>query len=114
MTLNCWRRTFQPVYYALHRLIAQNRKKAAKRNIIFSIKKSHLQIAYDKQRGICPLTGIKLRFAPGLNMRNASLDRIQPSKGYVPGNIRLVCWWANIARSNMTDVQFRKWCRRAI
>lgn len=32
-----------------------------------------------------------------------SLDRIDPSKGYEPGNVRLVCVLANIARADYSD-----------
>lgn len=42
-----------------------------------------------------------------------SIDRIEPCKGYVNNNIRLVCWWANIARSTMSDEDLFIWCKRA-
>jgi hypothetical protein len=49
--------------------------------------------------GVCEVTGIGFSFEPnGLGPRNPftpSLDRIAPSLGYVPGNVRVVCWAVN-------------------
>jgi hypothetical protein len=36
----------------------------------------------------------------GLNWNSPSLDRIDPTKGYVKGNVRLVCNSYNSAKSN--------------
>ena len=35
-----------------------------------------------------------------------SLDRIDPTRGYVRDNVRLVAWGANSARNNLSDAQF--------
>jgi hypothetical protein len=37
-----------------------------------------------------------------------SLDRVDPTKGYLPDNTRLVCFWANVARSALADDVFRR------
>lgn len=40
-----------------------------------------------------------------------SPDRIEPSKGYVPGNVRWVLWMVNRAKGRMTDEQLLTMCR---
>lgn len=39
-----------------------------------------------------------------------SLDRIDPTKGYVPGNVQVVSFLANRAKSNLSDAQLRTFC----
>jgi len=41
----------------------------------------------------------------------ASPDRIDPSKGYVEGNVRWVHKTINSMRNSMCDQEFRRWCR---
>jgi len=43
-----------------------------------------------------------------------SVDRIDPNKGYIKGNIRLVSRWYNIARSNWGDKFVLEMCQRVI
>jgi len=55
----------------------------------------------------CELTGLEFQMeSRGPNRANPfapSLDRIEPSKGYVEGNVRLVCYAVNMARSDWGD-----------
>ena len=41
-----------------------------------------------------------------------SIDRIDQTKGYVPGNVRLVAFWINSARMVMQDDEFFDRVRR--
>lgn len=43
---------------------------------------------------VCPVLGI--------NMESPSLDRIDSSKGYVKGNVRVISMRANMLKSNAT------------
>lgn len=72
----------------------------------------HLQFILQKQNGICPLTGLRLTFSRGSGRvwTNASIDRIDPSKGYDQGNVRLVTYWSNVARNSLTDDDFFYFC----
>ena len=57
---------------------------------------------------VCPYTGLKLQKSIGkICNESYSLDRIDPSKGYVKGNIEVISYLANRAKSNMTVTQLR-------
>lgn len=44
-------------------------------------------------------------------LTTASLDRVDPSKGYIPDNIRFVSMWVNHARHDHNDKELIRWCR---
>ena len=45
---------------------------------------------------VCPVLGIKLdRYAPNHAPNLPSLDRVDSSKGYIKGNVRVISWRAN-------------------
>jgi hypothetical protein len=50
---------------------------------------------------VCPLLGIKLQHN-SKGYASPSLDRIDPSKGYVPGNVWVISDRANTIKSNAT------------
>ena len=53
----------------------------------------------------CPLLGIELTYAPytGPTPQNyASLDKIDPAKGYVPGNVQILSFRANSLKADAT------------
>lgn len=102
--------TDHPRYRQLSKLVenATKRAKAAKRKCTLSDDWKRWALAQD----YCPLTGLKLdwtaqrsRSAPG--PLAPSIDRIDPSLGYTPDNTRIVCHFANIARSVWTDHEFQ-------
>lgn len=91
-----------------------------------SIKKKHsydvtveyLKQCWEQQNGICPFTGWNLILPKDSNVgfessnpMNASLDRIDNSKGYVEGNVRFVAYMANLARQSFTDEQLIEFCK---
>lgn len=50
----------------------------------------------------CPVLGIELSYDGGDGSNNASIDRVDSRKGYIPGNVRIISWRANMLRSNGT------------
>lgn len=72
----------------------------------------HMMSVLHRQGGRCPLTGLQITFSTGSGVvfTNASLDRIDPSKGYIQGNVRVVTLWANLARNVMSDEDFLFFC----
>lgn len=69
-----------------------------------------------EQRGRCALSGLHFRaehFKDALVKYpfGPSLDRIVPKRGYVAGNVRLVCTAANFARNQWGDEALRRLAR---
>lgn len=90
--------------------------RAARSRVPFSIKANDVLVLWELCGGVCPVSGIEmsLEIAVGQGNRKpnkASLDRIIPSLGYVPGNVRLVCWAVNCMKANMTDDELLHWCK---
>lgn len=59
---------------------------------------------FETQGGRCALTGLVMTWRSGKIMPTSiSLDRIHPERGYVLGNVRLVCYCVNAFRQQMSD-----------
>lgn len=77
----------------------------------------YLQDLWNAQNGICPITGWKLILQgyyserDGITIYHASLDRIDPSKGYIEGNVRFVSVMANYAKYKWDDDDLIKFCK---
>ncbi len=76
-----------------------------------------LKQQWESQNGICPLTGWALELPPTSNWadtpltpRRASLDRINSSVGYLPGNIRFISVIANYCKHVFTDADVIAFC----
>jgi len=87
---------------------------AAKRKLAFEVSIEEAWDIYLQQAGKCPLTGLRIEFVYGPGANTASLDRIDSSLGYIPGNVRWVHKTVNVMRSNMTDEVFLSWCRLVV
>lgn len=69
----------------------------SKRNIEFSITKEDIEMVE-----FCPLLNIKIDYKVGNGRKNwnsASIDRIDNSKGYVPGNVWVISKLANTMKN---------------
>lgn len=58
----------------------------------------------------CPILGIKLNYFTehGRQEDSVSFDRIDPTKGYVPGNVYICSWRANRLKNNGTAEEHKK------
>jgi len=61
-----------------------------------------------RQGGVCQLTGLKYQYTigPKDRMMTVSLDRIDSSEGYIPGNLQLVCHFANMWKGARDNSRF--------
>lgn len=88
------RRAKDPVRY----LYNQAKYRAKQRGHEFDIDLGDLEIP-----DVCPVFGIPLFFTEGGRTDNSySIDRIDNSKGYVKGNVRVISFRANQMKSNLT------------
>lgn len=57
----------------------------------------------------CPILGIPLRKNQGsFKWDSYSIDRVDPSKGYIPGNVRIISWRANQIKGELSFEQIEK------
>lgn len=71
----------------------------------FNIDFEYVVSLWESQGGRCALTGAGMSVARH-DLKRVSLDRKDSSKGYVLGNVQLVCMWANLAKRNRPDSEF--------
>ena len=71
---------------------------------------------FNNQNGKCALTGwdMTMILGEGVVNTNASIDRIDSSKGYVVDNIQFVCRIANTAKSDLSQEDFINLCKTII
>ena len=84
----------------------------ARRRHECSIDIDYLCNLWDKQNGLCAITGweMTMRLADGVVSTNASIDRINSEIGYVTGNVQLVCRCVNVAKHDLTMSEFVMLC----
>ncbi len=81
----------------------------------FNLDLQYLKELWEEQSGICPITGWNMILRTLTDNRrkdtdDASLDRLDNSKGYVKGNVRFVSFIANMARNSFTDTELIRFC----
>ncbi len=94
-------------------ILSRTRRSARSRNLPMDIDVEFLRSLWEAQQGCCAVSGlaftdephkeafVKTPFAP-------SLDRIDSSRGYLKGNVRLVCIAANFALNEWGDDVLRR------
>ena len=85
---------------------AQQKVKSPERRI-FALTAEDVITLWEKQQGRCAISDMPMAHE-FKNLRSASIDRIDNSKGYIQGNVQLVCQWVNYAKNNNSDAEIRK------
>jgi hypothetical protein len=90
-----------------HVLVHGAKHRAKKLNIPFSLTHSDITVP-----DTCPVLGIPLKAhvggRSGYFPDSPTLDRIVPSLGYVPGNVRVISARANLIKRDATVVELEK------
>lgn len=87
---------------------------AESRNLEFNITKEYIWNIYENQNGKCALSGLLIEFGTkdAHEIKTASLDRIDNSKGYIEGNV----WWVdkkiNQMKLDFTVNEFIEMCNK--
>lgn len=77
------------------------RYRAKKRGLDFDLTQEDLEIPTH-----CPVFGIELAYSPGRRSKHSfSLDRRDNNKGYTKDNVRVISFWANQMKGDMTIEQ---------
>lgn len=82
---------------------------AERRKIPFEVSMKYLWDLYLLQSKKCAITG-----DPIPNIKKASLDRIDSSKGYVEGNVQWVTYQANVSKHIMSMEELYIFCRKVL
>lgn len=88
----------QNIFNTIRKNMKASSKKKGFKKILFNT--TYLKYLWKKQKGICYWSGMKMDLNHGMRMnpKMVSPDRLNPSKGYIKGNIVLCCVWSNMAR----------------
>lgn len=116
-------KTYRKLHFlsALTSHLAEICKRRCRRTgVEFALPSGYIRNLWIEQDGVCALTGVRMEYQPqgpgNFAMKNPvapTVDRVAADAGYVPGNVRLVCFWANNARYSFGDEVFYKMCKRA-
>ena len=85
------------------------KRSAEKRDYTFEVSIEYLWNLFQKQKQICAITGDYIS-----SIEEASLDRIDSSKGYIEGNVQWVTQQANLSKHIMTMEQLYEFCRKVL
>lgn len=101
------------VDYHLAYITRNTRQRAKKEGIEYDIDVEFIRILLEAQEGCCALSRVQLTFTKGEGHipTNASIDRIDPCKGYTKDNVQLVAWQVNVMKSNLSTTQLAEWCQ---
>ena len=107
-------RSLDPEIY-LRRVTQLARNRAKRKGVEFTITEADVWRLWQQNEGRCALSGVimthHLGGQTGLKDTNASLDRINPKKGYTKGNIQLVTARVNLMKSTVDASDFNWWIR---
>lgn len=80
------------------------------------VTRDDLQALWDAQAGLCAISGVPMTFLKGSGRvpTNLSMDRIDSARPYTKDNVQLVCYQANLMKSELTVEQLRFWCERVL
>lgn len=112
-----YRNTLHGFLKRLHNSIRRRSRGTTTRKSVvdYSVTYDDLLSVWSRQDGKCALTNFPMSFsADQTDYGRASLDRIDPTRGYHVDNIRFVCFWVNIAKHRMDDDGLLEWCRRLL
>ncbi len=81
------------IVYLKKVILSKAKKRSKKKNLEFNLTLGDL---INIKNNTCPILGHEILYKSGIdNKRSASLDRIDPNKGYVPGNVKIVSYEGN-------------------
>lgn len=78
--------------------------KCQSRGWVWNVDIEYLKRLWESQDGKCPYTGFQMTLPETTcrshsSLKQASLDRIDSSKGYIKGNVEFVCLFINLAKN---------------
>lgn len=96
-----WRKSYGEISGAF---LCRLRNHAKERGLDFAVDAPYIWRLYLAQNRRCALSGLPIKF--GLKRNTASLDRIDSSKGYLPGNVQWLHKDVNFMKLNFDQAYF--------
>jgi hypothetical protein len=88
--------------------------RAAKKGIEFTITEQDITVLWEQQKGICYYSGVpmldtmsKTGHSGSSDTYSVSIERIDSTKGYIPGNVALCCSIVNTMKNNLSLGEFK-------
>ena len=91
-------------------ILGRTKHRAVKNSMACSIEINDIEELFRSQNGLCFYSGIELSLDSG--DWSISIDRIDPEKGYIPGNIALTCWLINNMKRHLHHSEFILMCEK--
>ena len=90
--------------------------KAARKDMEWDIDIDHVKELWQKQDGRCALSGVFMTWHAGEGRQdlNASIDRKDPNKGYIIGNVQLVTQRVNTIKHTLGEGELYWWCKNIV
>ncbi len=85
------------------------KQSAAVRKLKWTLSKKKLEKLYEKQEGLCALSGLPLEKSGPLQI---SLDRIDSKKPYPLSNVQFVCSVINLMKNKYSEEDFVYYCTK--
>lgn len=92
--------------------ISKLKSTRTKQGIEFLLNAEDVMELWEQQEGKCALSGVYMTHAPAADpftSKNASVDRLDHTKGYYPQNVQLVCSAVNMLRGSLSQEDFTWW-----
>lgn len=89
--------------------IASWKQSALRRGHKWELTNTDLDVLYEKQKGICALSGIPMIWA-GPRPYRPSIDRKDSVLGYTSENVQFVCTIVNIMKNKIDEPEFFRLC----
>lgn len=87
-------------------ILERARKRARRRGVSYSLRRQDISVPAN-----CPVLGVPLIVGEARSAASPSLDRIDPTKGYLPGNVRVISDHANRLKGDRSLEQIRSLSR---
>lgn len=102
--------------YILKARLNDAKQRSRKHNIYFDLTYEDMLDMWNKQNGLCALSGIPMThdIYSGRIQTNVSIDKIDPNKGYIRDNVQLVCSCVNMMKGVLTIDQLLQFCQAII
>ena len=99
---------YSPFKYSLNKARSRSKSKSETTDLTLE----YLKEIWETQKGLCSYTNIKMempRSSQDEDIKKSptklSLDRIDPSIGYIKGNVEFVCYCVNVMKNDFSKDQ---------